>query len=156
MTWEYIAGFFDGEGSLVFSDGRWRVSIPQTNEDVLVQIRSFAKCGNLLKARKRQSHWKDSWVYYIVSQKDAYRFLINIKPFLIVKRSSVVESLPKLGYIIKQQNQRLDKRKKRFKEAFRLRNQGLSYHAIELRMGLDRGYIRRLLINYPKKMEAMV
>ena len=156
MSWVYIAGFFDGEGSLVFSEDRWRISIPQTNEDVLVGIRSFSGVGNLLKERKRQSHWKDNWVYYVASQKDAYLFLEKINPFLIVKKGLVVDALPKLGYVIKQQNQRLSKRKKRFDEAFLLRSRGLSYHAIELKMGLDRGYIRRLLISYPKKMEAMV
>src|SRR3989344_2656037 len=40
MTWDYIAGFFDGEGSLVHNGEGFRILIPQTHEGVLLVIKN--------------------------------------------------------------------------------------------------------------------
>ncbi len=68
MDWNYIAGFFDGEGSILKHDPtNYRISIPQTNEEVLQKIKTFSNMGNIFKTRKRKEHWKDSWVYSVAN-----------------------------------------------------------------------------------------
>ncbi len=149
MTWEYIAGFFDGEGSLTRNDRKgFRITIPQTNEEVLMNIKDFTNTGHIFKEKKRKVHWKDSWTYYIAAQKDIYNFLVQIQKFVIVKKSKVLAVLPELQYNIEQQRLRQDKHLQRLAQAIALREQGLSYWRIGLEMGgLDRGYIRRIILH---------
>src|SRR3989304_413205 len=49
MNWDYIAGFFDGDGSISFSKmhKQWLITITNKNEKVLKQIRNFIKFGKL-------------------------------------------------------------------------------------------------------------
>jgi intein-encoded DNA endonuclease-like protein len=148
MTWEYIAGFFDGEGSLTHNGKGFRITIPQTNEEVLISIKDFADMGNIFKEKKRKVHWKDSWIYNISKQKDIYDFLNQIQKFVIVKKSKALAVLPELQYNIEQQRLRQDKHLQRRAQAIALRKQGLSYWRIGLEMGgLDRGYIRRIILH---------
>ena len=147
MTWEYIAGFFDGEGSLTHNGKGFRITIPQTNEEVLDSIRNFTKAGFVMHITKRKAHWKESWTYYIAAQKDVYDFLMQIKKFVIVKKANVLAVLPELKYNIEQQRLRQDKSLQRRAQAVALREKGLSYWRIGLEMGgLDRGYIRRIIL----------
>ncbi len=146
MTWEYIAGFFDGEGSLSHNGKGFRVTIPQTSKRVLEDIQEFTSSGSICETTKRKPHWKDSWVYYIARQETLYLFLKNILPFLIVKKSKVAGALPRIEIILKLQRQRAKQHTSRREKALQLRGQGLSYRRIELKMGLDRGYIRRIVL----------
>ncbi|MEK7114823.1 MAG: LAGLIDADG family homing endonuclease [Patescibacteria group bacterium] len=155
MSWKYIAGFFDGEGSIVFNGKGYRLTIPQTNEEVLLSIKNYLNYGNILKERKRKTHWKDSWVYYISQQKLIYKFLKNVQKHVIVKRNLILEVLPKLECIINRQKERKKIREKRIITILKLREKGLSYRKIELKLSLDRGYIRRLVLA-SKNMEALV
>lgn len=148
MTWEYIAGFFDGEGSLTHNGKGFRITIPQTNEEVLTSIKDFTNTGNIFQEKKRKIHWKDSWIYYIATQKDIYDFLVQIQKFVIVKKLKVLAVLPELQYNIEQQRLRQDKHLQRRMQAIALRKKGLSYWRIGLEMGgLDRGYIRRIILH---------
>ncbi len=80
MTREYVAGFFDGEGSPAKSGNGFRISIPQTNLEVVGAIKAFSGVGTICIPIKRQSHWKDSWIF----------------SFLIVKKDLALKILPKL------------------------------------------------------------
>lgn len=151
MTWEYVAGFFDGEGALTQNDkGGFRISIAQTNRPVLENIKGFSGVGNICLVTKRKEHWKESWVYYVSKQKDVYIFLTKTRPFLIVKKKLVLKRLPTLREIIKLQNRRKLRLTNRKQRALSLRGSGLSYWRIGKRMGLDRSYVRRLMLGFPK------
>lgn len=89
MNWQYIAGFFDGEGTITHNGKGFRITIPQTNELVLQKIRLFAGYGNIIYNPKRKSYWSDGWTYYIAKQSEVYKFLMKIKPFLVVKSDTV-------------------------------------------------------------------
>ena len=149
MNWSYIAGFFDGEGTFSIKNGCVRISIPQTNKDVLNNIRNFVKAGNICEVNKRKPHWKDCWLYYITNQKDVYHFLINIKEKTIVKKEAIEKNLP----TIKEKNIKNKKNKiyrlKRSSALIKLRNEGLSYREIGKRAGLDCGHARRIVLGLP-------
>jgi len=146
MDWQYIAGFFDGEGSITHNGQGYRISIPQSHQPVLDAIRAYSHVGKVFSLTKRQRHWKDAWVYAIARQKDVLFFLQHIRPFIIVKRKSVDQVLQKLPSIVNLQGQRATLAAWRRSEAIRLRQKGLSYRAIGKQIGIDWGYVRRLTL----------
>jgi len=146
MTWEYIAGFFDGEGSITNNGKGFRVSISQTNQEVLEAIRSFVGFGFVIKTKKRKEYWKDCWVYYITKQKEVYSFLLKVSPFLIVEKRKAESCLPLLKETVRKQQERQIRLKHRIKTIKKLRNKGLTYRAIGKQLGMDWGYARRLFL----------
>ena len=146
MTWEYIAGFFDGEGSISRNGNGYRITIPQTNQKVLDDIMHFSGVGFVIKITKRKAHWKDSWVYYISRQRDVYFFIKHISEFLNVKKN-VVETVTLMleNYLADKQRHdiHLDKMKN---VAARMRVNGCTYREIGKKIGLDWSYVRRILI----------
>jgi len=57
MNYQYIAGFFDGEGTtrIEKSENRVSISIPQTNLLVLQKIQKFCGFGRICKVKKEKS-----------------------------------------------------------------------------------------------------
>jgi hypothetical protein len=145
MTWEYVAGFFDGEGSIVYNGSGFRLTIAQTNFTVLDSIRKFAKVGQVIKVTKRQAHWKDSWVYYISKQEDILFFVKCIQSFSIVKKQKINIVLPKLISAVSYNQDKVLKRQLLAKTAKILRKKGLSYREIGKRLNIDFGQARRLI-----------
>jgi hypothetical protein len=146
MTWEYIAGFFDGEGSISHNGNGYRITIPQTNQEVLNDIMRFSGVGFVVKITKRRAHWKDSWVYYISRQKDVYFFIKHIAEFLKVKKNAAETVMSILeGYLADKERHdiHLDKMKD---IAARMRGNGCTYREIGKKIGLDWSYVRRILI----------
>jgi hypothetical protein len=79
----YIAGFFDGEGSIARRDGR--ISITQKDPAPLYWIQKKLGCGSVLKRSG------DSYRYGLSGKKRTYQFLMLILPYLIVKRQRALE-----------------------------------------------------------------
>lgn len=147
MTWKYIAGFFDGEGTIAHNGKGFRLSIPQTNIEVLEAIKNFSKIGHLITVTKRKSHWKDQWVYYVAKQSDVYKFLKGARPFLIVKKDLAEKTLLKLKDILKQQKLKRSLYIYRKIKSKKLRTKGLTYREIGRYLEIDWGYARRLILD---------
>jgi hypothetical protein len=146
MTWEYIAGFFDGEGSICHNGKGYRVTIVQTNQEVLDDIIHFSGVGSVIKITKRKAHWKDSWVYYIARQKDVYFFIKHVVRFLRVKKNVVEKVVPILSiYLVNKHRHELHAEKMK-SIAKKMRIEGYTYREIGKKVGLDWGYVRRILI----------
>lgn len=145
MRWEYIAGFFDGEGSITHNGKGYRITIPQTNREVLEEIQKFVGAGYVFETNKRKEHWKDSWVYYIARQEEVYNFLLNIRGLVIVKRPLVEITIPILKKVVVRQHLKISTREKRMEKAKILREQGYTYRAIGKKLNIDFGYARRLI-----------
>ncbi|MEK7506786.1 MAG: LAGLIDADG family homing endonuclease [Patescibacteria group bacterium] len=144
MNWAYIAGFFDGEGSITRHTKGYRITIAQTNFEVLEKIRKFASAGSIIEPKKRKKHWKDSWVYYIASQRQICDFLNKILIYLIVKKEKVELALPVIEFLVARQLLREKTRTDRIKHIKSLRIKGLTYRAIGKELRIDWGYARRL------------
>jgi len=79
MNWNYIAGFFDGEGTLgKYSKSGYKIGITQSSKKVLEEIQIFTGLGHIHFIKKRKSHWQNAWLYYIAKQEDVYFFLNKI------------------------------------------------------------------------------
>lgn len=147
MSWQYIAGFVDGEGSIVQTQKRvYRLLIPQTHEGVLQEIRHFVAAGTIYKVKKRQAHWKDSWTFAVARQEDLLRFLKKIIPHLIVKKSLAVHRVAIIEKIVAENRAKRRYLQKKLKLCKLLRSQGMTYRAIAKRMNIDFGYARRLYL----------
>ena len=90
MNWDYIAGFFDGEGNLHITalkkEGRTiayqlKTRLYSSNNKVLLKIKEFLGYGNIYLK-------KVSGVYElnIMKKKDVLNFLVNLKNKLIIKK----------------------------------------------------------------------
>jgi len=102
MNWEYLAGFFDGEGNLNIGfiknlAYQLRVRIYSTNKDVLEKINEFL--GNkghiyIKNASKNNPNRNLLYELAILKKEDCLFFLTNIYPFSIIKKEQI-------GYLLK-------------------------------------------------------
>lgn len=147
MDWRYIAGFVDGEGSIIKNgENDYRIAIPQTHEGVLRAIQDFTGMGNICQVAKRKAHWKESWVYCIARQEDTLIFLKRIYPYLIVKKDIAQRTIPIAARIVSNQRKNKLRLQKKIKACKFLRETGLSYRQIGKKLKVDHGYARRLIL----------
>lgn len=147
INWSYIAGFVDGEGSILKNGNTdYRISIPQTHEGVLRSIQNFTGMGNICQVAKRKTHWKESWVYCVARQEDALFFLKRIYPYLIVKKDIARKIIPMVAKIVSNQRKNKLRLRKKIKACKFLRERGLSYRQIGKKLKVDHGYARRLIL----------
>ena len=98
ITWEWLAGFFDGEGSvsihLTFTKSRvksrnivprMKVMIPQTQREKLEEIKNFLEYGRIEKAGFGYSGNR-AYMIAITNCKDAEKFAKSIMPYINFKR----------------------------------------------------------------------
>lgn len=145
MNWDYIAGFFDGEGALVRHGKGFRISITQANLEILEQIRDFSSMGHVCEITKRKPHWSDSWVYFIAKQSDVYKFLEKVQSRVVLKQNLAREAISIIGNNLKEIEEKRLRLEETIKAAKRLRKKGLPYRAIGRELGIDFGYARRLI-----------
>jgi len=134
MTNEYIAGFFDGEGTIIITKNKVRPAMTQTNESVLLQIKEFVGVGCVTKLKKRKPQHKDAWGYFITGNDGALILLKRIEPFLIVKKDRAITAIN----ILEAYFEKINKRKEDIKQAVGLIKTGLSYREIEKITGIGR------------------
>lgn len=147
MDWRYIAGFVDGEGSIVKNgETDYRIAIPQAHEGVLNEIRNFSGVGNICKIKKRQEHWKESWIYTVARQEDVLFFLKKVSPYLIIKKELTRRTIPIVKDIVRINRKRRFNLQKKVKACKLLRKKGLSYRAIGHKLNIDHGYVRRMVL----------
>jgi len=147
MTWEYIAGFFDGEGSLIKHKGKYfRVVISQTNLEVLEEIKNFTGVGKVIEVARRKDHWKRAWVYFIATQKDIAFFLEKIEKFVIVKKKKVDEARPIISVVSSNIFLKKASLDGLVAEAKRLRKKGMTYREIGAVLKKDFGQVRRMVL----------
>lgn len=111
---EYIAGFFDGEGWIIIAHAsavRWRgvnlrVGIGHTNFEILACLKAMFG-GSLLGGKSKRKKWKPKWELTWTGQI-AERFLLCIRPFVILKKSQVELALAFIDYKRLPKDQRYD------------------------------------------------
>lgn len=97
MTWEYIAGFFDGEGCIQGYLSTPRVSIAQKRPLVLQEIQKFLWEQDIRSQIFRySSEKKDLSQLRINAGEEVASFVENVLPFLIVKKEECIVALNKI------------------------------------------------------------
>jgi len=139
MNWSYIAAFIDADGSFGINKVKARLSISNTNKEVLEKIQEFIKCGNIYESDRKPGKWKKSYQLSIFNYRDILKILKNIQNELIVKRG-------RCNKIIKEIEKRLEKRKNWEKKrilAVILNKQGLSDRKAGEELGMSHTFIRK-------------
>jgi len=91
--WSYIAGFFDGEGSIItFSKPRVTAEITNTDYSILHWMQKQTNLGKIYKAHEQEQHailggHEPAWRYNIYRQTEVIKFLTTIYPYLKIKKS---------------------------------------------------------------------
>jgi len=146
MNWDYIAGFIDGEGSIVKRREGYNLLISQANFEVLDNIRTFVGCGHIYPLKKRKKHWKDAWVYSAGGYRETHHVLFHVADKLVVKKKQARTVVKVLEAKLREMEKIVELRRYRLQEGKRLRQGGLTYRQIAKELNTDFGYIRRLLI----------
>ena len=146
MTWEYIAGFIDGEGSITKRKRSYNIYISQANRKVLEKIRDFIGRGYVYPLTKRKAHWKNAWLYSAGSAENTHYLLSHIVDKLTVKKERALRGLDELTVRITEIENGKKIKRERIRKAKILRKKGWSYRKIGKELNTDWGYIRRLLI----------
>lgn len=103
MDWSYVAGFFDGEGS-IHKDKKsnsWTVQLTQKDREVLDQIREFlinhsiSPVGIYYRLNGKTINDKHFDIHILIFSKRAnvIRFFQAVLPYLIVKKAKAKEAL---------------------------------------------------------------
>ncbi len=94
--WAYIAGIFDGEGSLTREANRglhYRVCISQLEGELLPWIARTVGAGYVTRQRTAEPLKRNQEQWRISKQRHVYQFLIGVWPYIIVKRLAVGTAL---------------------------------------------------------------
>jgi uncharacterized protein YerC len=145
MNIEYIAGFFDGEGTICVMKRKVRVTIPQTNLEVLEMIKTFFGVGGITIIKSRKKHWKQAWCYYSGSNKASYKILCLLEEHLILKKEKLLIAKKILEGFLKEKEVYIKKRT----EAVSMIKKGLTYRKIEALTGIS----RTTICNQAKKIK---
>jgi hypothetical protein len=135
MDDSYIAGFFDGEGSLMYTDDRYRITIPNTNKEVLDRILEHVGYGFVWEVATRKAHWKQSWVYATSDTENTLKFLERIAPYLIVKKENCKNLMPGLRAKVREMKQTEEKRQDKNESIMKYHRLGWSTRKIAREVG---------------------
>jgi intein/homing endonuclease len=157
MTFEYIAGFFDGEGHIEKPnkrDKKWNkvnhLSIGQVRGEVLFRIKDFLKTNNInsniyfTKKSLKNPRWSDFYTLHITDRASVVRFLRKVRPFLIVK---LREAEAALRFIKTAEWNYIKPSVSRLEKARNAYSSGLSFRQVEKITGLDSHTIRNYMFN---------
>lgn len=89
--WAYIAGLFDGEGSIYFNKVCW-LEIHNTHLETLEMIQKKLKAGYVYGKESKIST-KNCYRLRFNRFREVYLILIKLLPYLSIKREKVIEVL---------------------------------------------------------------
>ena len=111
MDWQYIAGFFDGEGCIFISSRKdictypsrhnksynclhrmVRITLSQNDIEVLEKIQEFLTLNNIISSIYTNPN-NIQHQLYISKHDSSLKFLENILPFVIVKKIKTLEAI---------------------------------------------------------------
>ncbi len=100
MDYQYLAGFFDGEGNInvLKQKGKYyfQLRFYNTEKEVLEKIIEFSGFGKIYSRNHNIERYNRIYELYIVKQEDIKKVLINLLPFVISKKNQAIFVLEKL------------------------------------------------------------
>lgn len=146
ISWEWVAGFFEGEGCIFWQEGKkgtkqstcGRATIGQKEKAPLQAIYAFLiEQGFSTPAFYLRPAWKgsdrsiDIWMLTIQRREDVIRFLKSIEPFLFQKKEKAGFVINRLSALIVERNDNLSK-------ALEVRKTGASWRDVSRKTGIGR------------------
>lgn len=101
ITWQYIAGFFDGEGCIVphHASPQFAVKVTQCDEKVIDDIGYFLASHNIVALKyNSKPEWykfykKPIFNLHVNYREGSTRFLEHVFPYLRVKKQTAQDAL---------------------------------------------------------------
>lgn len=94
MNWDYVAGFLDGEGSIIIKPPRVRLYISNTDLNVLIKLKEFMNYGRVYEIKRKNNHgWKRQYGWELGNHKSCLKVLKKLKNKLIIKREKCAEAI---------------------------------------------------------------
>jgi hypothetical protein len=141
----WIAGLFEGEGTISILKNKVRLAIQMTDYDVIKFVYdNFG--GNVHAPKKQKSYHKKSWIWYLSKQKEVKDFLNDIIPYLFSRRKQ--RAIQALSVIDKQFKERSLKKEKIIKLrelVHSLHTDGINNTIIAQTLKIDRSYVSHIL-----------
>lgn len=149
LSWEYVAGIFDGEGSTgVYSNEGYPApvaTISNTCHKLCLILRRFLHHNNihsrirLVKStRSKITSRKKCYQVIIQNHQHVQRFLELVLPYLVIKKKKARETIK----AIKSKKWRSRHSKKDYSEVIKLYRQGKTFTEIEQETGFPHGAAR--------------
>lgn len=93
---QWVAGLLEGEGSFFTqtNSASPRVACSMTDLDVLEKLRMSVGRGSIHPITKRQSHWKDAWIF-TARGRDAEAIMDAIYPYMGKRRQAKISEVLK-------------------------------------------------------------
>lgn len=140
----WAAGLFDGEGTIITSNRRFRVSVHMTDLDVLETFqRNFG--GSIINCKKQKKHHKKSWRWYLDSIQ-AISFLETVLPFLHERRlNKAKETIAGFKIIAAEREEKqrsIQEKRIKIKE---LAKTGMTRKDISILFNVDRSYVTNVV-----------
>ena len=94
MNWDYIAGFIDGEGSIIIKPPRVRIYISNTNSEVLKKIHEFVGEGFFYENKRiLKPNWKKQYGWGVHDHKKVLKILKKLRKKIYIKRDKCEEAI---------------------------------------------------------------
>lgn len=93
----YIAGFWDGDGSITIQKQKWIsknragvqhflcIKVSNTDKRILEEIKSYFNVGTVMSNGKSKAKNRQAWQYQS-SANDAYKIIKKLYPYLVIKK----------------------------------------------------------------------
>jgi hypothetical protein len=94
----WLAGFIDGEGSIVsYIGGKydsvcWRISVCNTDTDAIEKCAAVTGTGKIKKASEpKNDRHKQQWYWIVNAKRDIHAILNQIRPYTVIKSDKIDE-----------------------------------------------------------------
>lgn len=96
MNWNYIAGFFDADGSITYENrgkGHWELKFTNTDKKILQKIKNFIKAGKVYRHHRKRPYGKPCYDLRIARHLAVLRICTELLPRCHVKKERVKEAM---------------------------------------------------------------
>jgi hypothetical protein len=150
----WLAGFFDGEGSVYLSTGQptsIAVSIGNTNRDIVESIARRVGIGSIETRLQKSLNWNTTYIWRVRTFAGARTVLLLMRPYLTIKAEDADRALRRIA-VYAEKRQRIETRNA---EICALAATGKhTITAIAKRFGMHRSWVSMILTAWRKERIA--